>query len=126
MYSSPTRFAKKFLRLSRTLRVVGSLRGVDPARHTSSPQSDPWWVSRRQLNQLAGPSERRRCTPPGGFSLMPGATAGELRTGSDGVVTVGKDRPVGKSGVDTTSLQALQGARLHSLPGRGGRPQGRG
>jgi hypothetical protein len=35
MYSSPTRFAEKFLRLSRALRVVGSLRGVDPARHIS-------------------------------------------------------------------------------------------
>lgn len=92
-------------------------------RHTSSPQSDPWWVSRRQLNQLAGPPDRRRCTPPaGGFSLMPGTAAGS----ESGAATLGRDRAASSTKQqDTTSLQALQGARLHTLPMRA-RTQGRG
>lgn len=93
-------------------------------RHTSSPQSDPWWVSRRQLNQLSGPPERRRCTPPtGSFSLVPGVGA----VGADGGA-LGRERsmPPAKQH-DTAPLQAtsLQGARLHSLPMRA-RTQGRG
>ena len=92
-------------------------------RHTSSPQSDPWWVSRRQLNQLAGPPERRRCTPPmASFSLVSGVGA----VGGDGG-SLGRDRNATVKQYDTAPLQAtsLQGARLHSLPMRA-RTQGRG
>jgi hypothetical protein len=100
-------------------------------RHTPPPQGDPWWVSRRQLNQLSGPAERRRCTPPaGGFSLMPGAGS-ESGAPAVAVSGMGRERPsAGKQPEPVvvggaSTLQTLQGSRLHSLPLRA-RTQGRG
>lgn len=101
------------------------------ARQTASPQVDSWsWHSRRQgaLNQLNGPMDRRRGTPPtGGFSLMPSA----LDRGDASVPVAGAKAAsavptkVTSAKHESQSVHALQGARLHSLPMRT-RLQGRG
>jgi hypothetical protein len=81
------------------------------ARHTmAQPNPDPWWVSRRQpvssVGAVAAP-DRRRCTPPvGSFSLMSGPTD----------ATTLRERATATAAKQESTLQTLQGARLHTLP----------